>query len=42
VGRLNTTGLPYLMARPDTGKYTYHRALPREIAPFVAGHITLT
>jgi hypothetical protein len=41
MGRPNTTGLTYLVGRPDSGKYSYHRVLPGDIAPFVTGEIKL-
>lgn len=37
----STTGLPYLIRHPDTGKYAYWRELPTDIVPRVKGDLTL-
>jgi hypothetical protein len=41
MGRSNTTGLPFVVGRPDAGNFTYHRKLPDGIGPLVAGRIDM-
>ncbi len=39
--RSSTTGLPFLVRRPDTGKFCYHRDVPATVAAFVTGEVEL-
>jgi hypothetical protein len=41
MGRRTTTGLPFLISRPDSGQYVYFRNLAPAIAPLVTGQVTL-
>ena len=41
MGRSSSTGLPFLIRRPDTQKFAYHRVIPAELAPHVAGPLNL-
>ncbi len=42
MARPNTTGLPYLIVRPDTGKYAYFGTLPDDYRSLVAGAVRHT
>lgn len=41
MARPSLSGLPYLVVRPDSGKYAYWRILPKNVAPFLEGKLTL-
>ena len=41
MARTSSTGLPFLIRRPDTGKFAYHRTLSAELAAFVTGVLIL-
>ena len=39
--RSSSTGLPFLVRRSDTGKFSYHRDVPAHVAAFVTGEVSL-
>ena len=41
MARSSSTGLPFLIRRTDTGKFSYHRGLPVFVAAFVTGEVSL-
>jgi len=41
MGRQSSTGLPFLVERPDTHKFSYHRVLPKDLAPLITGPVHL-
>ena len=41
MARASSTGLQFLIRRPDTGKYAYHRELAADLAPFLEGELVL-
>jgi hypothetical protein len=41
MGRASSTGLPFLVLRPNSGKFTYQRMLAPDRAPDIVGEITL-
>ncbi|WP_282586561.1 hypothetical protein [Lichenifustis flavocetrariae] len=41
MGRSSSTGLPFLVLRPDAGQYTCQRSIPGDIAALVTGTVEL-
>ena len=41
MARSSSTGLPFLIRRPDTSKFSYWRDLPPDVALFVTREIEL-
>ena len=41
MARSGSTGLPFLVRRPDAGQCTYHRAFAADLAPYVTGVVQL-
>ena len=37
MARANSSGLPYLLNRPDAGQFAYHRAFGSDLVPFLRG-----
>lgn len=41
MARSSSTGLPFLVRRSDTGKFSYHRDVPAHVAAVVTGEVSL-
>ena len=41
MARSSSTGLPFLIRRTDTGRFSHHRELPGHVATFVTGEVSL-
>lgn len=42
MGRSSSTQSPFLVERPDTGKYVYQRKLPAHLRPLIVGAVAIT